>query len=611
MHEFQRLGVSTGNLSLSTFKLGGNIDEHVDFSIPINMASASRPVTAPKERRMQTKEDKGMSLQLLPFQSSSDSPSAKASKYQQCHAATKFAHCEEINGREEDPSNVQQVQQRAVNVKSSQKRRRSLRLQSANLIEIKSKSVQQGKTSKRPREEDETPLSRGSPKRARASKAPISEARIDYWTKNGSWPTEEQDNIMHCFRDIVQHALARKRLGSLNRKRSNASSITETASTQTPSSQQSREQKSAPYRHPLFEDQLKECGSFMDDYEEGITAQSERLCQTLLKAPQAPPEHTLFSDDNIFKKTCKRIRGENENKVIRDISPLIVPSAEILADKGVEHLEVLRETTSACWINAIPFIRPGTGSRPGCRPGPRPQPDFSLGFKRDAFNQEQLQKLQPFVGNPLSDSSLIAATYNMYLPFLTSEVKCGASALDVADRQNAHSQTVALRGLATIFQLVGREHELHREINGFSISHSDKDVRIWGHYTVLNGRDFTFYRYPIAEFNISPTAEGDQRWKAYTFVRNVYDLWLPGHFRKICSAIDMLPADLDFEVADQPELQSPDQELASSRSGQFQRLDDHSLADERAILNNQPRVAQITPDTTIQTELSNFKRAKR
>jgi hypothetical protein len=43
----------------------------------------------------------------------------------------------------------------------------------------------------------------------------------------------------------------------------------------------------------------------------------------------------------------------------------------------------------------------------------------------------------------------------MYFPFLTSEVKCGASALDIADRQNAHSQTVALRGLIELFQLVG------------------------------------------------------------------------------------------------------------------------------------------------------------
>lgn len=506
-------------------------------------------------------------------------------------------------------SNPQQIQKRAVKVNSSQQRRRSLRLQTANLTQIRSNSVQQAKTPKRPRE-DEVPPSRVSPepfpKRVRTSAASVgepvrwkttSEARVGYWTENGTWPTEEQEKTIDRFRDIVHHALARKRSSaSLRRKRSHASMNAETVPTRTPSDQP-REQKSAPYKHPRYEGQLQERGSFMDDYEEGIGAQSENLCQKLLKTPRKPPEHTIFSDDSLFKKTCKRIRGENETKVIRDIAQFIVPSAEILADHGAKHLEILRETTNAGWINAIPFY------------GPRPQPDFSLGFKREAFTREQLQQLQPFIGDELQDCSYIAATYNMYLPFLTSEVKCGASALDIADRQNLHSQTVALRNLIELFRLVGRENELHREINGFSISHSNEYVRIWGHYAVINGRDFTFYRHPITKFDISPTAEGDQRWKAYTFVRNVYDLWLPEHFERICSAIDMLPADLNFEVSDQSESQLPDQELTSSHSLLSQRLEVYSLVDERVIPDSQPSVQQITPDTTIQT--SNAKRKKK
>lgn len=102
---------------------------------------------------------------------------------------------------------------------------------------------------------------------------------FEHWTKNGTWPIEEQANAMDRFQDIVNHALARKRSGYLSRKRSNASLNTVTAQTQTPSSQQPRDQKkSALYRRPLFEDQL-ECGSLIDDYGESITAQSEKLCQ--------------------------------------------------------------------------------------------------------------------------------------------------------------------------------------------------------------------------------------------------------------------------------------------------------------------------------------------
>lgn len=67
--------------------------------------------------------------------------------------------------------------------------------------------------------------------------------------------------------------------------------------------------------------------------------------------------------------------------MVCDIAPPIVPLAEILADRGAKHLEILRETVNACWVNSITFMKP-----PVSRPGPRPQPDFGLGFKRDAFS---------------------------------------------------------------------------------------------------------------------------------------------------------------------------------------------------------------------------------
>ncbi|KAF7854696.1 hypothetical protein EAF04_010265 [Stromatinia cepivora] len=418
----------------------------------------------------------------------------------------------------------------------------------------------------------------------------IGEARIEFWRENGTWPTEEQEKTMDRFRAIVDNMRAQKR--SLSRKRSNASLSTET----TQSSQQPRDQKSAQYKHPLFEKQLNKCGSFMDKYHKDITAESKKLCDTLLQAPQLPPEHTLFSDDKLYEKTCTRIRGQNEARVVRDIAQLIVPSAEILADRGAEHLEILQETINACWLNSYTFINPF-----GSCPGPRPQPDFGLGFKPEAFSLEQLQKLQIFIGDPSTDSSWIAATYNMYLPFLSSEVKCGASGIDTADRQNAHTQSVILRGLHALFRLVGRENELHREINGFSISHDDMFVRIWGHYVVIDGNEPKFYRHPITQFSIQPTMRGDERWTAYTFVKNVYDLWVPQHFKRICSVIDMLPADLNSER---------DEGLTSVSAGPSQRFDNDSLADERGVPDIQPSVQQITPAPKTQTKSSDSKKEK-
>jgi hypothetical protein len=61
----------------------------------------------------------------------------------------------------------------------------------------------------------------------------------------------------------------------------------------------------------------------MDNYDKGITAESEKLYQALLEAAQLLPKDTLFSDHVLLKKTCERFRGENETKVVRDIAQLI------------------------------------------------------------------------------------------------------------------------------------------------------------------------------------------------------------------------------------------------------------------------------------------------
>lgn len=271
--------------------------------------------------------------------------------------------------------------------------------------------IQQAKTPKRPQGEDEDSSAHPSlepfPKRVRTSTASASEparrktireARVDYWNENQSWPTEEQEKTMDRFRNLVQPALARKKSSASLRIN------TETLPTRTPSNQQG-EQKRAPYRHPRYEGQLSERGSFMSRYKGGISAKSKELCQKLLRSP---PKGTLF-EDGLFEDTLEAIKGRNETRVIRDIAQLIVPPAEILAIRGTEHLKILRETTNAGWNNAIPFS------------GPRPQPDYSLGFKREVFfTRERLQNLQPFIGE---DCSYFAATYDMYFPFLTCEVK--------------------------------------------------------------------------------------------------------------------------------------------------------------------------------------------
>ncbi|RYO88027.1 hypothetical protein DL766_007504 [Monosporascus sp. MC13-8B] len=358
---------------------------------------------------------------------------------------------------------------------------------------------------------------------------------IAFWTKEGRWPEEQYWPEETSETDpTMEHLLARKKSSSnLSRKRSNS------ATSITPSDQKPREEKSAPYRDARYPLLLQTKGSYMDISELGITDTSKHLVRDLLSGKQSVPKETLF-DDDIFVDACRNLENKNEARIIQDILRLIVPSAESLALRA-KDLRHLIESVNEGWNNSIPLT------------GTRPQPDYSVGFRREAFTEDQLTKLSPFIGNFIAgDQSLFMATYYMYFPFLTCEVKCGAAALDVADRQNAHSMTLTVRAVAELFRAVKREYEVHRQILGFSISHDHRSVRIYGHYPVINGKDTKYYRHPIHEFSFT-ALDGKEKWTAYRFTKNVYDIWMPAHFKMICSAIDQLPSNLDFDVASLPE----------------------------------------------------------
>ena len=115
------------------------------------------------------------------------------------------------------------------------------------------------------------------------------------------------------------------------------------------------------------------------------------------------------------------------------------------------------------------------------------------------------------------------ATYYILFPFLSNEVKCGLQALNVADRQNAYSMTLAVRAVVELFRLVERESELHCELLAFSISHDHWLVRIYGVYPVINGKETEYYRHPIHTFDFT-TLDGKEKWTAYRFTKNVYDV---------------------------------------------------------------------------------------
>ncbi|AEO58448.1 hypothetical protein MYCTH_2305791 [Thermothelomyces thermophilus ATCC 42464] len=353
---------------------------------------------------------------------------------------------------------------------------------------------------------------------------------ISYWVENQCWPEKLKQPEEALEMDYMEYPLARKRsVSSSSRKRPSSTM------TRTPTDEKPREEKSTAYRNPQFPLLLKALGSYMEASDLGITDTSEHLISALLSGEQSVPRGTLF-DDDVFADACRNLKNRNEPRVIQDISRLIVPSAESLALRDRKY-KCLVESVNEGWNHSIPLSRIT-----------RPQPDYSVGFKDDAFTKEQLTKLSPLVGDIVAgDRSFFMATWYMYFPFLTCEVKAGTAGLEIADRQNAHSMTLAVRGVVELFRTVKRESEVNRQILAFSVSHDHTSVRIYGHYPVISGKDTNYFRHLIHEFSIA-TFNGRDKWTAYRFTKNVYDIWMPKHFENICSAINQLPSDLDFNV---------------------------------------------------------------
>jgi hypothetical protein len=217
-----------------------------------------------------------------------------------------------------------------------------------------------------------------------------------------------------------------------------------------------------------------------------------------------------------------------------------------MASDGATHLKHLIDAVDECWSRSIGLVD-----------GRRPHPDFSVGFRRSTFTSEELQKLEPYIGD-WSATSRLAATFGMHFPFLTAEVKCGNESIEIADRQNAHSASVAVNAIVELFRTVSRQDELHRIILAISISHTDTAVRIYGHYPLIDGKNTSFHRHQVDDFNFSGRG-GRDKWTAYMFTRNVYELFCPLHLDRIRSAIKDLPDPAGYSVKPLSQISSAEQ----------------------------------------------------
>ena len=311
-----------------------------------------------------------------------------------------------------------------------------------------------------------------------------------------------------------------------------------------------RDQKYLAAKSPLYEKTLGKVGIYMDSDLSEPVSEDKAHCDALLVGAQPIPSDSLFHG-NRFNYTCKRLRRRNEAMLLRDVTPVVTPSPELLFSYGAKNLEHLVEEINASWYKCLPLIAKGSN----------PQPDFFAGFQESAFSPTQLRKLEPFIGE--FQLTHFMATEWVLFPFLTCEVKCGQEALNIADRQNAHSASTAVNGVVELYRAVSRQDEVDKRILAFSISHDERNVRIYGHYASIQEDKTTFHRHLVKAFDFT-SENGKDRWTAYKFTRNVYDIFAPQHLQRIRAAVDQLP-DPDA-VTGLPLLQDSQAEQGDSQS---------------------------------------------
>ena len=241
--------------------------------------------------------------------------------------------------------------------------------------------------------------------------------RLATWIQKGRYPEDDFESGDRTWGDIKADTLARRpEVDDMNRllarKKSKASMRNEEVDIEAPTERS--EDKSLPYRSPGYEQELKDQKSHLRESPEGITDADQSLCQKLLNKVQTIPQDSLFRDD-LFEQTCDKARTRNEARVVEDISPLIAPSAETLTTYGATALQNLVFGVNEPWSESIPITKT------------RPQPDRYGAYSRDSFNDTQIQKLLPMIGNrvPINFHSFILATWRSFFPFLPVKRKAG------------------------------------------------------------------------------------------------------------------------------------------------------------------------------------------
>jgi len=272
-------------------------------------------------------------------------------------------------------------------------------------------------------------------------------------------------------------------------------------------------------------ERLAENGVFMKS-SSLIQKSSKDLCHDLMKGDRQPTQHSPFPPEQLLE-VLERVQGLNEARVQRDITPWVVPSAEVLFFCGELDANIIGDEVNAEWTRCATIC------------STRPKPNYVAGLLPSAFTKDEMQKLMNYASPPTP----VFFTPELCFPFLIYEVEQG---LNKADRQNIHSASIAVKGVMELFKTAfgdnsERVKDLYGQVLVFTVSHEHDKVCLYGHYAATSEADeLQYYRYQIALISLS-AKDGADKFVTYNFVRNVYDKFAPMHQQRIQDASALLP----------------------------------------------------------------------
>lgn len=264
--------------------------------------------------------------------------------------------------------------------------------------------------------------------------------------------------------------------------------------------------------HSAYAAILESLNVHLKDSRNGLLLQELAFCETLFDDhPGIPPPSPVLHDPSKFTKLLTSVQDGSKLRVMANLHPHLMPSAEFLALEGHPHFDNLKEGYNEDWAKGVALTLDV------------PRPDHAVGFTNSSFTPEQLRKLDLV---PLA-KSVYSASEGMSFPFLTCEVKCEGDALEKADWPNGNSMAVSARGLVHLYRQAGRLEQLHRRVLCFSVAHDDRSVRIYAHYVeVVEGGGVKHFRHELRSFYLRDR-EARDRETTYRFFYNVCTRFAP------------------------------------------------------------------------------------